>query len=454
MPPLTIQPRTVERKADRIQEVFLSATVKDLEKYRTEVADALSGAKASVFLQEDWAEAAIDVVTLSLNRLADSDAYLGVFGFRYGWIPPGQGKSVTELECDKALDLWGRTTLPPIFWFMPAPGSKFAADLEAETIDKLRDEFPGDETRQELSRRLQKAFCDRLRGLGRFVTPFSSLQMLRESAITSVANWNLEILKAALESTRSVVMQIPLADLGEIDRQDQRDAIDEALQARRDAGSPGLCLAVHGAEDAGQSAFLAALAQRFQWDLEATVHKITPAHRGFDLISLAAATLAEMAPGQTSPTATIDQIAAAIGDRCRAAPVVMLLRHLDRLSDGIDAFRTKFWAPLLAAARALPATDPPRQPFILVLELATPIEMPLPQGMVAEPPVSGAAFDSIVVLPELTSLTASDVETWLRGLKVKLDVRQKIAARVTTDGVPRAVYDRLNAEDFWSTLPT
>src|SRR5687767_228830 len=116
MPSVVVPPRTADREANRIREVFLSATVKDLETYRTGVADALTRAKASVFLQEDWSGAAMDVVTLCLNRLADSDAYLGVFGFRYGWIPEDQSKSITELECDKALDLWGRTTLPPIFW--------------------------------------------------------------------------------------------------------------------------------------------------------------------------------------------------------------------------------------------------------------------------------------------------------------------------------------------------
>ena len=51
-----------------------------------------------MFLQEYRAAAAQDVVTLCLNRLADSDAYLGVFGFRYGWIPGGEARSITELN--------------------------------------------------------------------------------------------------------------------------------------------------------------------------------------------------------------------------------------------------------------------------------------------------------------------------------------------------------------------
>ena len=35
--------------------------------------------------------------------LEAASGYLGIFGFRYGWIPEAWNKSITELECDWAL---------------------------------------------------------------------------------------------------------------------------------------------------------------------------------------------------------------------------------------------------------------------------------------------------------------------------------------------------------------
>ena len=44
-----------------IREVFLGATVRDLASYRSSVCDAIRKVRASIFLQEDWAESAADV---------------------------------------------------------------------------------------------------------------------------------------------------------------------------------------------------------------------------------------------------------------------------------------------------------------------------------------------------------------------------------------------------------
>ena len=88
---MVLPDRTARRVAGRIREVFLSATAKDLSDPRTQVQQALQLIKADVILQEEWAAAAADAYDLSLQRLAASDAYLGIFGYRYGWIPPGKG---------------------------------------------------------------------------------------------------------------------------------------------------------------------------------------------------------------------------------------------------------------------------------------------------------------------------------------------------------------------------
>ena len=451
MPAFTLPPRSLPPEKDRIREVFVSATAKDLKALREQVADALKGVPAGVYLQEEWSSAAADVVSLSYDRLIESDAYFGLFGFRYGWIPAGHVKSITELECDKALDHWRgpQHDPPPIFWFVPEPGP-LADDILAEAERVLAEEYPNDLARREESRRNQKAFRERLANLNRFVRTFGSVTELRERAITSVQNWSIDIVRAAAARSRTAVVQIPPAELGAIGRSDQRDRIEAAVLAVTAADSPGLCLACHGPGDAGQFEFKAFLEQRNPWEISARPHPITPAHETFDISSLIAATLTVMAQVQGSQTPTIELVAAAIGERCRTEPVVMFL-HVDRLSDDLDKYRKDFWLPLLAAARQLPATAQPRHPFIVVLVSAKTIA-PAAAVFIDDVPAAPADYDRIMLVPELGALSVKDVSSWLARYDMGLKRRTEIAARVVEDGRPLGVYNRLNLDGFWSTL--
>jgi hypothetical protein len=447
----TFESRTAQRETNVIREVFISATAKDAADYRTQVGDALAQLSVAVFLQEYWAFAAQNVVDLCLTRLAESDAYLGVFGFRYGWIPDRQVKSITELECDRALQLWGNSSVPPVFWFMPEPNSDAARLLDEAAATILELEYPNDVAARAKSRELQKAFCDRLRGMNRFVMPFSTLQMLRERAMAAVSNWNQVILKAAAEKTRTAVAEIPPGELGAIDRSEQREAIESTLLAAQAAGTPGVCIVVHGDEGAGQFQFLAFLEQQNLWDISARPHPITPSHDQFDAVSLAGAALSEIAPGQTVQTAIFDDLAAALADACRIEPVVMFV-NVDRLIGGLDAFRTGFWLPLITAAQTRARILAQANPFIVVLRSSTPVPSPLAAGLIDAPPGNTFDYRDLVVLPALGRFTRKDVFAWLGTLDVKLKDRNAIADRVTGDGSPRGVFDRLNSDGFWTAL--
>jgi hypothetical protein len=447
----TFESRTAQRETNVIREVFISATAKDASNYRQQVGDALAQLAVAVFLQEYWAFAAHNVVDLCLTRLAESDAYLGVFGFRYGWIPDKQVKSITELECDKALQLWGNTAVPPVFWFMPEPNSEAATLLEAGAAAVLAVEYPHDAHAREQSRLLQKSFCDRLRGMNRFVTSFSTIQMLRERAMAAVSNWNQVILKAAAERSRSAVAEIPPGELGAIDREDQREAIEDTLIAAQNAMTPGLCVVVHGDETAGQFQFLAFLEQENLWDISARPRLITPSHDQFDAASLAGAAFSDMAPGQTVQTSIFDDLATALADGCRTESVVMFV-SVDRLTGGLEAFRTGFWLPLMAAAEKRAETGKQQNPFIVVLRTSSVVPSPAGAGLIEAPSDDTADYRNLVVLPALGPFTAKDVSTWLGRLDVKLKDRKAIADRVIGDGIPRGVFDRLNSDGFWTAL--
>jgi len=446
---MPVSPRTVAREVNRIREVFLSATAKDVATYRTNVKEALSLVRTAVFLQEEWAVPAAGVVTMCLNRLRESDAYVGVFGYRYGWIPDGYQTSITEVECEGALKLWGRMNVPPIFFFVPEPGSVAATELDEAAAQILAQDYPGDTTKWAESRQQQKAFCNRLRSSGRFAGSFCSAQDLRERAIASVSNWNVEILQHAGDRQRSALTQIPPSELGAIGRKDQRDALENAWLALQESDAPGMCVIVHGGEDSGQFAFLAFLESWEGWDLSGRPHLITPPHDRFDAASVRAAALAEIAPDRASPTASVDELAHAIVDRCRDEPLVMFLSQIERMDGGLEQFQQAVWKPVFAAVLSRRQAVGSSHPFVLVAALTSPLQTPLPSCVWPEPlDAASIDYERLLPLPKLEGFTSLQVADWLRDRGVGLKDRKQITERVTKDGVPRAVFDRLNAESL------
>src|SRR5262245_53570448 len=117
-PELSLAARPLKPPIGKIHDVFLSATVKDLDEIRQGICAALQNARTAVYLQEHWNRAAADVVQTCLEMLEKSSGYLGIFGFYYGWIPDGSQCSITELECIWARQRWGAVRPPPIFTFL------------------------------------------------------------------------------------------------------------------------------------------------------------------------------------------------------------------------------------------------------------------------------------------------------------------------------------------------
>src|SRR5438876_1923918 len=105
--------------------VFLSSTVHDLEEYRQQVQDALlKRAQVACFLSEDWINSYGLTVKKCRAELQKASAFIGIFGYWYGWIPDGYQKSITHLEFTWALEKWGNDDSPPLAIVMPGAGSK------------------------------------------------------------------------------------------------------------------------------------------------------------------------------------------------------------------------------------------------------------------------------------------------------------------------------------------
>jgi HEAT repeat protein len=83
---------------------MVSSTVRDLPEHRTAVMDACLRQGVMPKMMEHLSAADADAIRISRALVEESDLYIGVLGVRYGEIPEGHEKSITEMEYDWALE--------------------------------------------------------------------------------------------------------------------------------------------------------------------------------------------------------------------------------------------------------------------------------------------------------------------------------------------------------------
>ncbi len=86
--------------------VMVSSTAKDLPRHRDQVRMACE--RADFWprnMMENLTAEDSDPVQTSLRMVEEADVYIGVLAQRYGTIPPGYDRSITEMEYDHALKL-------------------------------------------------------------------------------------------------------------------------------------------------------------------------------------------------------------------------------------------------------------------------------------------------------------------------------------------------------------
>ena len=90
--------------------IYLSSTYEDLKDYRQAVYEALRKSGYDVIAMEEYVATDRRPVEKCLKDVEQADVYVGLFAFRYGFIPPQEhgnprGLSITELEFRKAEEL-------------------------------------------------------------------------------------------------------------------------------------------------------------------------------------------------------------------------------------------------------------------------------------------------------------------------------------------------------------
>ncbi|WP_171982122.1 DUF4062 domain-containing protein [Aquaspirillum sp. LM1] len=84
--------------------IFISSTSIDLPEHRQKVIDACNQLGLMPDGMEHWPAADAKALDFCLDKINQADVFVGIYAHRYGWIPPGESKSITELEYDRAVE--------------------------------------------------------------------------------------------------------------------------------------------------------------------------------------------------------------------------------------------------------------------------------------------------------------------------------------------------------------
>ncbi len=86
-----------------VYKVFIGSTSKDLPEYREAAAEICDRVDMKPVHMETFPAMELGATAGSLTKLDEADVYIGIFGFRYGYIEnPADGRGVTEIEFDTA----------------------------------------------------------------------------------------------------------------------------------------------------------------------------------------------------------------------------------------------------------------------------------------------------------------------------------------------------------------
>jgi hypothetical protein len=84
--------------------VMISSTARDLPEHRQEVMDACLRQGMFPVMMEHLPANDDEAISVSLKMVDGADIYVGIFAYRYGYVPKGYAISVTEMEYNRAVE--------------------------------------------------------------------------------------------------------------------------------------------------------------------------------------------------------------------------------------------------------------------------------------------------------------------------------------------------------------
>lgn len=122
-----------------MKRIFISSTCKDLKEYRDAVADKIERLKQGSSRMETFGSRSGGAVKASLEEVREADIFVGIIAHRYGTVPAGEEKSITEQEYDEAV----RRKIPRLMYLVDPdydwPEERIEEDnLAQERLEKFK----------------------------------------------------------------------------------------------------------------------------------------------------------------------------------------------------------------------------------------------------------------------------------------------------------------------------
>ncbi len=125
--------------------VMISTTARDLPEHRGRVMDACQRQDMFPKMMEHLPASGDDAIKASLKMVGEADIYLGVFAFRYGYVPKGYDVSITEMEYNRAVE----RKIPRLIFLMHDDHPVKPGDVEtgpgAELLKKFKERLKTDQ---------------------------------------------------------------------------------------------------------------------------------------------------------------------------------------------------------------------------------------------------------------------------------------------------------------------
>jgi hypothetical protein len=119
----------------KIPSALISGTMLDLPEHRAAVFDACLRVGVTPLTLENAALGS-DPLAVCAELLDKADVYIGILAFRYGFVPEGQEKSLTQIEFERA----GARGIPRLIFLMSEDHPVRVTDIETGPgAEKLRD---------------------------------------------------------------------------------------------------------------------------------------------------------------------------------------------------------------------------------------------------------------------------------------------------------------------------
>jgi tetratricopeptide (TPR) repeat protein len=97
-------PPSQQTGSNNLKKVMISSTAIDLPEHRDLIKDACLRQWMFPVMMEHLPAADADAIAESLHMVNEADIYLGIFAYRYGYVPEGYGISITEMEYNRAVE--------------------------------------------------------------------------------------------------------------------------------------------------------------------------------------------------------------------------------------------------------------------------------------------------------------------------------------------------------------